>query len=843
MEKRTRRQISTLLAVLFLSFSMVLSLNVTNAEDTDKQNIITLPEDVEQFVIEETTQNLIIEKKWIDSEGNEKEWEEEAEVIVDLYKDSNSVLEKVGETNTFTKDNTSIEIQEVALEKGDTLFVHEQGVNADDYDSYILTEVEEDSLVITLVSEEKNLKIEKRINGDVHSELDAADESVEFSLLAYTGNAQSISIEDTLPYGFVLNDEKIDVEVIREDEENIIVEDAIFEETDNGFVISIEDAKEYQNQYLQIKYTAHNTKVFATSKDYKKAQKENWQTIQETNIKYAQEHTGFVSGAKITAKDEEENETIRESNVVTVAYKIHTLKVDAIFTDGTNTIDWPKDASIKVKVLKIENGEGEILQSFDEEKLDADHPTLEYDGLLKYGHIQYSISETEVKNISDEYIHKIETDAEEMHVTITNEKQVPSISLHVNQSDYAKGIYENELTFSINAYITKDAESFTLEQSIPSEISIKDIASIRLKDLSEENNEAGKAIESAYVNLKDNIIHVNVDDASDLQGHFVQFDFVAVINENKAQTYTLNATYQIKVEDKVKYEATSNDVVVEVEYVEVENVEGQVEEVEEVVNNPTLVYETVDMVVNGSWNDRNNEDGHRPETTTLSLVQIDEYGIKEVIDEKVVSTNSDTWSFTGFNNLPTFTEGKRVSYEVQEKAIDFYMTKTSATKNTVEIENISRPWFQITPNNNAEVGEISILHTVDSGVNAIKDKEVNVRLTFNPQTTKEVVIADRQFLTTDKEIVLDYIEEGTIVEVKELEKPNEMVTYRVDDKLAGSAKTTVQKDTRSALTIRYSKAPKTSDENDAINYGYMFLTSLLVSVLALHILKETEVEA
>ena len=852
MQKRTRKQILTLLSVLFLSFSMVITFVSVSADEESKNQeeevVEVIPEDAKEITINKDIQKIVLEKKWTDSDGEDIDWPLDVETTLHIYKEENPNLEKVEDTYTFNADATTITIEEISLEEETLIHVKEDDVNVDDFDSYMIEEVEEDTLYLTFISEERNLKIEKFINDDVHAELDMADEDVKFSLVAYISEVTSITIQDQLPEGFAFTEDDVEVKVLSEaidyEEMNLEgeeIEECEIEKEEDLLTVKIEDTEKYLDKYIVVTYTAKNTEVYANKEEYEKAQKDNWDTIDDTKTRYEQEHTGFTSQATLLAIDTDEEEVKKESNVVTVAYSIHALEVEAIFTDEEGEIDWPSDASIKVSLLKITDGEGEIVYQAKEKTLDADNPTCEFEGLLHYSNITYSISESEVKNISDDFIRAIITNDAEMKVTITNEKQTPKISLKVNQEENASGLYQDTFTYSINAYITKDAQSFSITQDIPTDLIVEDIVSIHLKDLDVDNRDAGLAIENAEVNLQDNVLVVSVDDASALQGHYVQFDYVVKANENKTETYTTSATYSINTINDVVREATSEEVSISIEEVIVEE-EEVVEEVE-VEDNPTLVYETVNLVVNGTWNDNNNEYGHRPKALVLDLVRVDENGIKEVIEEKTISTTEEKWSYAGFQNLPTYLSGKKITYEIQEPNMDFYLTKVENTKDTIEIENISRPWFTTTPNNDAELGEVSILQNVSEGVKESKEAPVSVRLTFNPNTPQATEVIHHQTLTTGEEIILDYVEEGTVVEVKEMDAPEGKVSYVVNDNQTGSAKVTVEKDKVSTIEIMHSKAPKTADNNEAIDYGRMFFVSLIVCALALHVIRNTEVEA
>ena len=82
--------------------------------------------------------------------------------------------------------------------------------------------------------------------------------------------------------------------------------------------------------------------------------------------------------------------------------------------------------------------------------------------------------------------------------------------------------------------------------------------------------------------------------------------------------------------------------------------------------------ETVDLKVVKVWDDKDNKDGIRPESVTVTL--------NDAAETKLVLKASNKWTATVFN-LPKYADGEEISYEwTEEKVTGYKLSKTEVSK-------------------------------------------------------------------------------------------------------------------------------------------------------------------
>ena len=86
----------------------------------------------------------------------------------------------------------------------------------------------------------------------------------------------------------------------------------------------------------------------------------------------------------------------------------------------------------------------------------------------------------------------------------------------------------------------------------------------------------------------------------------------------------------------------------------------------------------VDVEVEKEWNDGDNQDGIRPTSATFDLVVVGVDGEKNVIQTATIGEDG-TWKHT-FTKLPKYKDGKEVRYEVVEREIDGYTSKSVSSE-------------------------------------------------------------------------------------------------------------------------------------------------------------------
>ena len=81
----------------------------------------------------------------------------------------------------------------------------------------------------------------------------------------------------------------------------------------------------------------------------------------------------------------------------------------------------------------------------------------------------------------------------------------------------------------------------------------------------------------------------------------------------------------------------------------------------------TNTVDPTSVTVTKVWNDKNDQDGVRPESITVNLL-----ANGEIVDTRTV-TAEDGWQVS-FENLPKFADGKEIEYTVTEEAVEGYTT-------------------------------------------------------------------------------------------------------------------------------------------------------------------------
>lgn len=127
--------------------------------------------------------------------------------------------------------------------------------------------------------------------------------------------------------------------------------------------------------------------------------------------------------------------------------------------------------------------------------------------------------------------------------------------------------------------------------------------------------------------------------------------------------------------------------------------------------------EKLDLVVNVVWNDANNQDGYRPDTTTIHMSGTD--GTQDTKD----FTKDSSWSSIVFKDLDRFKDGTKIKYTVTEDEIPQYTTSIVANGNVVTVTNTHIP--EITLRN------ISVIWEDNDDQDGIRPDAVNIKLKGN----------------------------------------------------------------------------------------------------------------
>lgn len=127
--------------------------------------------------------------------------------------------------------------------------------------------------------------------------------------------------------------------------------------------------------------------------------------------------------------------------------------------------------------------------------------------------------------------------------------------------------------------------------------------------------------------------------------------------------------------------------------------------------------EKLDLIVNVVWNDANNQDGYRPDTTTIHMSGTD--GTQDTKD----FTKDSSWSSIVFKDLDRFKDGTKIKYTVTEDEISQYTTSIVANGNVVTVTNTHIP--EITLCN------ISVIWEDNDDQDGIRPDAVNIKLKGN----------------------------------------------------------------------------------------------------------------
>ena len=181
---------------------------------------------------------------------------------------------------------------------------------------------------------------------------------------------------------------------------------------------------------------------------------------------------------------------------------------------------------------------------------------------------------------------------------------------------------------------------------------------------SDGDNQDGKRPESVTINLLAN------GEATDKS-----------LTLEEANDWTDSFTNLAEYKDGAKIEYTIEEVLVD-EYET--SVAGDAQTGYVVTNSRTP--ETVSVAGNKTWDDNNDQEGERPTSITINLLQD---GTK--IDSKVV-TEADSWSWN-FVNLPKYNAGSLITYTVTEDPVANYSSTISGydVTNSYEPKELTEP--------------------------------------------------------------------------------------------------------------------------------------------------------
>lgn len=132
---------------------------------------------------------------------------------------------------------------------------------------------------------------------------------------------------------------------------------------------------------------------------------------------------------------------------------------------------------------------------------------------------------------------------------VTVKPEVPEIEKYVNEAVHDYIDLNEEFTYDIIAYVTKDADTVLIKDPLDNQLEfVGESSDVEVTDLGKSNNhkpvndiysvkinddatvaEKGSKIDNAVVNIEDNMLSVSIPDASSLRGNWVKVTFKAKI--------------------------------------------------------------------------------------------------------------------------------------------------------------------------------------------------------------------------------------------------------------------------------------------------------------------------
>ena len=403
------------------------------------------------------------------------------------------------------------------------------------------------------------------------------------------------------------------------------------------------------------------------------------------------------------------------------------------------------------------------------------------------------------------------------------EEEKPEIEKYVNKAVHKEITLDEVFTYDVIAYVTKDADSVIITDTLDEVLKFADSASdITVVDLGESNNhkvensieaikvnddatvsEAGKKIDEAKVEIDGRTLKVTItnklkevyDDSGSevvgyeydgdnqpvtaLRGHWVKVTFRAII-DGKTLDEVIARYKEIKstdVEDDRALENVGNAPVISVEdhkgipnnasyTIGVANEAGIQDNTYGDKSNTVTVKPNRKFTVTKTWND--NDSFRRPREVTVHLY-------KNGVDTGLVAVlnDSNNWQYT-------FTDLGEGEYTAKEDPVTKYFAKIYRPNDDItNIENVSRPWIPETPGDDYKYGDFYIVKELTE---ALAKVESNKEYTFKVSMKNKdgiLIFEETTKLKAGGKAEYLYIPEGTTVRVEELDT-NYKVTYTVD---------------------------------------------------------------
>lgn len=460
-----------------------------------------------------------------------------------------------------------------------------------------------------------------------------------------------------------------------------------------------------------------------------------------------------------------------------------------------------------------------------------------------------------------------------------NEK--PEIEKYVNQAVHKDIKIDEVFTYDIIAFVTKDADSVVIRDTLLKNLVFAtDSDAVLVEDIGVENNhkvtnsisatkvnddatvaKAGEPVTPSEVTMLDGKeLIVEIPDAKAYRGHWIRVRFDVRIEAGKkvadveadydtvkaSEIYADSisggeralpnvgnepvaseedhtglpntASYEITVDNAVRYEDTSNTVTVKPKEEEPE---------------PTPEPETVEVSVEKVWDEKYSGIDKRPTSVTINLLKNGE------LADSMVLTEETGWKGTFSNLDKKDAAGNEIAYTVEEVAVEYYYYDVLWLDKTYVVTNHRRPWIPNLPSTPGNIGEVKIYKTVSGIAEKDKSYDIQVKFTYKDGST---YTHELSLKPGDEPFLFDYVPVGTKVEVSEITTGYDM-TCKVDGTDATNFTVEIGKTHEVAINNdkkpeepkpeKPDKAVPTGDSNNARAWILLFgVTALLALALA-----------
>lgn len=207
--------------------------------------------------------------------------------------------------------------------------------------------------------------------------------------------------------------------------------------------------------------------------------------------------------------------------------------------------------------------------------------------------------------------------------------------------------------------------------------------------------------------------------------------------------------------------------------------------------------ETTSVSISKTWDDKDNQDGKRPESITIRLLA---NGVEK--DVKTV-TAADNWTWT-FDNLPKYEAGQEINYTITEDAVTGYTTsiehKTSADGNSAA----GTEHYDVT--NTYNPGKVSI--SVTKSWNDSNDQDG-----IRPEKITIKLYADGKDTGKTLELTAATNWSGSFTGLDEYKAGNK-IEYTVEEEEVNGYTSAVSGDAATGYVITNTHTPEIPDEPD-----------------------------